>query len=262
MAMFPLVLALSACREPVEAPADLDGLVRFFWAEYDGGSDEALRVAASNLDAIFADGKGTVGALSDAEAAVVEVDGAPDLALAHGLYVSRALACDLAPLEEILYDLDQEGIYEAATGEEAYDAYDRAYTTDLDAYVAREAPQVAWDVTYVAPDSMLPRYTARVLGGLRWVPAPAEGEAGIGPVLLARTWMPAPAVFDEGSHRFDQDYQVEVYWARDGQTAHLYGMWRELEYFGMTLENDGVKSLILDGLYDFDDDTEAVCAGW
>lgn len=251
--LLPLLLG---CAKPVEAPEDLDGLVHYLWQRYDDGSDEELRAALANLEPLVAEvQEGTLTDLTAAEADVVP-RGDADPADAQGMYLARDVDCALAPLEEILYDLDQKGLYEAATGDDVYERYDRAYTTDFDAYVARTAPQLGWDVTYVPSPSVVAAYTAEVSGGLRYVP---EAD-GVGPLLVARTWMPEPATFEEGENdSFTQDYQVEVYWTRGDATAHVYGMWRELAYLGLTSDDAGVIGLILDGLSDWDDDTEVVC---
>lgn len=262
------VLLLAACKHPVEAPADIDGLAHYFWSEYDQGSDEDLGAALANLD-VALQGLSTdrLGAatdyqtesmnaeitdLSTEEAAIVLPGDSRDPAEARGMLVVNPLPCTVDQVERFTYDLAQDELYP-----DAYTAYDRAYTSDFDAYVARQAPQLTWTVDLHAATAGV-NYEEHLLGGIRYVPA-VEGE-GFGPFVINRTWLTEPAIFESGDYSFDQDFQLEVQYENPaGNVIHFYVIWRQAEYFGMTEENDGLMNLQINGLLDWDDDTAALC---
>ena len=252
-----LGLALVGCRNVDPAPADVDGLLHFFWAGWSALDDDSLIEGVVNADfALGALDEPTDGRLTDLtpdEAAVVEVEGTPDPALAAGFFFAAKFACSIDPLEAIVIALEQDELYEGA-----YDTYTRAYTSDVDAYLGRTAPTLGWDVAL----------TSSVLGGafdetLRGeVRRVSVIDAAFGPVLVQRTWMPSPAVFEGGNRSFTQDYQIEIYWERTpGEIVHLYGLWRAFDYgSGFTQENDAAIGIVINNLKKWDEGTAELCA--
>lgn len=255
-----MLLLLVACAKPIEAPKDLDGLVHWFFTNYDTATDEEMRVAAANLAPLVQESsRGTVTDLSEEEQATVAIDPPRDPAEATGMFVAGPIACTLADLEVVNYALDQEGLYEAVTGDEEYIRYSRAYTTDIARYEARTDAFLGWRTTYTVKP-VATEYTAEIDGGMRYVPA-GEDEGDVGPVVLSRSVLPSPATFaEETSDYFDQDYQIDVMLADGDASVHVYAAWRDLSSLGLTDESEGVQNLMLDGFEDFDRDTELVCA--
>ncbi|MDP2305015.1 MAG: hypothetical protein Q8P18_03205 [Pseudomonadota bacterium] len=264
-----MLLLLVGCVPPVEAPTDLDALFHWFFVNRDTASQEELDAAAANLLPFASEStRGTVTHLTEGEQAVVAMTTPADPANATGIFITGPVACSFEDFERVHYALDQEGLYETATGDESYIEYDRAYTSDLAAYEAREAPTLSWDTTYTI-EPVLARYTADIKGGMRFVPASAgdTDEEGVGPVVIERAHLPSPAIFEgrgeaEGGDFFDQDYQLDIMLpdAAGTGSVHAYAVWRDLSSLGQTDESEGVQNLILDGLEDFDRDTELVCA--
>lgn len=249
---------LMACAAPVEAPEDLDALFHYLFEKYEAGSDAELLAAAANLEPLLQeDAQGLVSTLSAAEQATVELGSARDPAEATGMYVAGPLDCAFEDTERLLYALDQEGLYEEATGSESYDAYDRVYTSDFDAYAARETPFLGWTTTYTVTP-VLTTYTAVISGGMRWVP---EAD-GVGPFFMQRSWLPDPASFEDEDtdDYFDQDYQLDVVLPGGQGAVHAYAMWRDLSSLGLVDEDSTVQNLLLDGLVDYYEDAETVCA--
>ena len=252
-----LLASLLACAKPIEAPADLDGLLHWFFTHWEDATDEELRAAATNLAPLVPTAsRGTVSPMTEAEQATVALDGEQDIAQATGIFVVGPVACSFADFERVRYAIDQEGLYEAVTGDEEYIAYDREYHSDVDAYEARSVPSLTWHTLYsIKP--VTTEYTADVEGGIRFVSA--EGDSG--PVAIERAYLPSPATFAaETSDYFEQDYQVDVLLPAGDGSVHAYGVWRDLSSLGLTDESDGVQNLILDGLEQYDRDTELVCA--
>ncbi|MCA2979767.1 MAG: hypothetical protein INH41_11755 [Myxococcaceae bacterium] len=256
--------ALTACGPQAQpAPEDLDGNLRWFWARSVEATDAEVAEAAQKLggagkaDTLTTDkpGRGFLSRLVPAELAVVGRDGAVDPAKARGFFVTNVFPCTLSRLEGILSALDQKAQYP-----EAYDAYARTYTSDVDAFRARRAPSLSWDVTLTAKLVTAP-YTSTLAGGLRHVPA--VGAASPGPLLVARTWLTAPATFKnpDPATGFEQDYQIELYWERSpGEVFHAYAMWRDLRLgLGLSTEDNGIANTIMTGLIDWDKRTAELC---
>lgn len=254
------LVLLPGCNSPDPAPTTLDALLHFFWQEYEAGDDPYLAEGLRNLDgavgALEEGMEGTVTPLVVEEAWMVDTS-TRDVGAAQGLFVARTFACSLPVLEEILYQLDQDVLYP-----DVYDAYARAYTTDLGAYTGREVSVLSWTTDYTAT-LLGTSYDAHLLGDLRYVPDLGAEENPFGAFLLARVVMPEPATFEDGSDQsMDQDFQVEVFWERPGGiVAHAYGIWRQAVYAGgLDMASDGVQRLTLDNMSDWDDQTEVLCA--
>jgi hypothetical protein len=248
----------AACRKVEPAPEDLDGLLGWTWANYDVAEDADVRAAALSLidvAAITADSDALRGSATDLTPEVVAGFGPPgtDIAAARGFYLVKAFPCALPDLDPVLYHVDQPTLYPDA----GYDAYDRQYTTDLNAYVERAAPTIGWDIALTAT-ILGATYSEDLHGGLRWVPADGDEPA----VILQRTWMPTEAVFEDGSSKtFTQDYQIELYVEQSpGEVIHLYGIWREMELgVGLTMDSDLAVNTTLNNLEDWDDRTSELC---
>ncbi len=249
-----LFFCLLACKPVEPAPDDLETLFHWMWAGFEDEEDARLREGGVNLEALVSEAlTGSLEDLTPDEQSVVELDAPADPAEATGIFLAGELLCDMATLESIVIDLDQLALYP-----DAYDTYERTYLDDADAYLDRAAPMLGWETNYTTTPPIGAPYSERLYGGVRWVPAGDEGGA----LLLARVWMPEPAVFESGSARFEQDYQIEAYVERsDGVLVHAYAIWREFDLgAGLDMENEGVQRLTLDSLGDWDRATEQRCA--
>lgn len=257
------VSVLLACGRVEPAPANVDGLSRWFLTGYERASDEEIDAAVANLwVAVDADtlGEAVDGALTDLTAEDVielELPEGTDPTRAAGVYFARTLACPLADVQGIVTAVEQDELYVGV-----YDAYERHYTSDLAGWMAGDVDRLDWSVEL---DSKLlgASYHESLRGGARAVRDLPDDVAAHGPILMSRTHLAAPAAFEEGSSKsFDQDYQIEVYVEREpGVTVHLYAVWRELNMGGgLDQDNEDVMRIILNNLADWDDGTEEICA--
>lgn len=245
-----LLLPLLACKKVEPAPADLDGLLHWFWTEYESGQDEALLEGVGNalsivdVEALAQEVEdGSISRLSEDEAALVGVTDR-DPALAVGLYLLNVFDCSMDELEPVLWEPDQASLYQ-----DVYESYVRTFTSSQEDFASGAVDTLSWEVIY-SVDS-LGYYVAETVGGLRRLP---EGA------LLQRTYMPQPADYEGDGKSFDQDYQIEIYIEQpQGQMLHLYGLWREADYGLGTLDNESVQRILLNNLAKWDDSTEAAC---
>lgn len=251
-----LLLMLFACKDVVEAPEDLEGLITFTWSAFDG-EVEALDEALTNLEAVVGWSNldevqdGAVGDLSAEDMALVGMED-KDIEAAGGVYMLNQFDCDLGHYEDILLYLQQDELFDI------YNRYERTITGDEDAYRDGTATHLTWDVDYNS-NVLLEAYDTVLNEEIRRFTTENHGD-----VLMVRRVMPEPCVFEnEGtSYIFDQDYTVRTFWERaPGELVHLYGMWREVDVGGgLNADNEGIQRQLLDALKDLDDDALAHCA--
>lgn len=255
-------LSLLACKKVEPAPADLDGLLHWFWQKYEAGEEEELHEGVVNafdivdVEALAEEVQdGSISDLDADEAALVGVTDR-DPADAAGMYLLTVFDCDLQTLQEVVAAPDQDALYEGI-----YDDYERTFTGDDQAYLSGEEDLLAWDVWYAA-SYLGGSYEAESKGGLRRVPEIDAEVSPHGDVVLQRTWMPEPAVWESDGPSYDQDYQIEVYVdAGEGRVLHLYGLWRQAEYpGGFSSDNESVQRVLLNNLAKWDETTEGHCA--
>lgn len=248
-------IALTGCRNIEAAPEDLDGLFPWYWQNYEAAGDADIQDATDKLIAALGEApllEGLDGTLSDLPAdgpAVVGLDTPVDEAA--GMFLAGTIGCGIVDLEAILVHLQQDTLYL-----DIYDRYERRYLSDIGAYLDRGVPDVAWHVS-VDATVLGTSYSEELEGGLRYIPETEDHPA----ILLARTWLLEPATFESDNKSFEQDFQIEVYWARSGQeVGHAYGMWREMDFgSGFNTDDEGVVRLQLNGLWDWDARTTEIC---
>ncbi len=259
MALAVIAVVAVGCKvEP--APEDLDGLFHWFWTYYEEATDDDWLDAVNTANAVT--GMSALedvvdGSLSDFTREQMDLVGMredADPAELAGLYLLNVLPCTVEQVEEIITDLDQMSMYE-----EAYESYDREYTSDADAFFAGEVDTLSFR-SDIGSGMLNASYTETVEGLVRRVPA--DDDHNYGPVLLARYHMPEEAVWDTDGFFFTQDYQVEVYYERaPGELAHLYGLWRNMGYMQGSTQDPGIANEVLEGLADWDDRTAEICVG-
>ncbi len=252
----------AGCQDVEPAPDDLDGLFHYTWAKYGDGLDEELAGAAINFDAALDAANldevvdGTLSAFTREEMDLVDMRADADPAELAGMYLANSMSCTLEQIEAIATALNQDELY---TGE--YEAYDRRYTSDVDGYRAREESHLTWDVDITAEFVAGALYSEFIHGGTRYVPTLDADTSPHGPILLARTWMPDEAQFDNDDYYFTQDYQLELYYEREpGRVIHLYGLWRYSGFVDLNTDDDFLVRQILNALAAWDDRTVELCA--
>lgn len=247
-----MVWLLVACAAPDPAPRDLDTVIHDLWVHNGQEADDALtqdmRDLAALIDETTLPIDGTISALTAEEVAAAGVTG-PDPATARGMFSAGFVDCTPSEMEAILISLDQMTLYP-----ENYREYERTYTSDPEAYAARDTHHLTWDTHYTVEIPIVATYTADVHAGAHWTP---DGAAG--PYLFSFTAMPGPADPVQENVSFDVDYQIEAFYPHEGGMVHVFGMWRHLVMGDLSTDDDGVVSLILGGLHDWDESTTAIC---
>ncbi len=251
---------LVGCKKVEPAPADLDGLLHWFWQLQADGTDEQLADGIRSLDEVIgADLTELVdGSLTDLSADEIALVGRTDAtaSAAAGVYMVNAFDCGREQLERILTYSEQDELYDGI-----YDSYTRSFDGDRDAFLDGTSQTLAWDVTYGAT-ILGTSYIAELRSGVRRVPELDEEQSPFGAALVTAAWLTGPATFESDSKAMNQDYQVEIYYARSpGEILHAYGLWRQADFgSGFTSNDEGVQRLLLNSLADWDDTTVELCA--
>jgi hypothetical protein len=252
-----LLVGLTACKAPPDAPSGLDDSVKFLFRDFYGDDATIGAGLTGLLDWFEADGGelldaradlGSVGAfsltpLSTDVVAAVEVEGDPDPATASGVVSVSEMACAWEEAEALLVRPDQDRVFEGD-----FDRYDRRYLTNRAAFEAatdagefdaqRDALDPS-DLTDVEPGSLLLTENAAASTELG-VTVPfdlvlhfrhgryeIQGEDAEAFLILG--YFPHEAVSDGGDTRMVQNYSIEVNVARGKKTLRVFANWTELD---------------------------------
>lgn len=166
----------------------------------------------------------------------------------QGMLVATRIPCSLEDTVEVFVRLDQDTIHPD------YQAYERSYTSDRDAF-GPDTP-LSWETNYTVSVIGF-QYDARILGQIRWV------EDGDETFALARAWLPEPGVFkNEGSKSyFRQDFQLDAFYETDsGETLHLFAVWRDMNLGGgLHSSNAGYIATVSKAFRDGDVEIASFC---
>ena len=82
---------------------------------------------------------------------------------------------------------------------------------------------------------------------------------GSGDIFMTRVHLLEPADFDGDGSSFDLDFQMELYYERDGELGHLYTMWRRMVLGPVDNSSELFISQTLSGFVDFENRVDAAC---
>lgn len=251
-----LLALLVGCPNPQDTPAPptLDEFLHQSWSLYADTDLDGLgaltTTEAPTLDPAEFPMKGSYTDLTDEEFAQVAVEWDADPAAATGFYLVDTLDCSLDELQDALTNPHQEEVYPTN-----YTAYQRDFTSDMDAFQAGDADTVTWETHYTVNIPLYGAYSTFVNGGAFRIEV--DGQTG----FATRTWAPNPAESDSEGLALDQDYQIEVYYPGETGMVHVYGMWRQFQISDETDQDDpSLGGLILNGMEGYFDDTSTYCA--
>jgi hypothetical protein len=259
-----VLLSILGCKNVDPAPAGLDGLAHYLWDHFDDVETDALSAGIINLHAAI-DGEsrvdvtdGSISNLSGEQLASFGMDD-EDSSRAYGIYMANLVeGCSLEDIEYLTYAADQDVLHPGT-----YVSYDREYTTDVDAYLAGDEELLTWLTTYEV-SGFASDYIASLDGWLRRVPEVDTVSTPYGPVLLSRAVLTEPAFFSGSDERaLYQDYQMEIYYERaPKEILHFYVIWRDMvPLANQDFSAESTQRLVLDGLAQWDQDSESYCTG-
>ena len=249
-----VMLPFAACvPEQEDAPPTLDEFLHTAWQGYAAEDHDLLGSETAALDPTLNDDefamRGNFTDISSDELGLVDLEWEPNPADATGFYVVDTVGCTQSQIEFVLTTLEQDEIYSS------YTEYERNYTTDGDAFFAGDTDVLYWETTYTV-DAVIFRYTMSIVGGVQRIDGYFDE-----PIYVTRTYAPNPADCEGEDTHFEQDYQIEVFFPRDGSYVHTYAMWRQ---FGLSADGNQddeiIHNSILTAMEDYFDNTTEYCS--
>jgi len=220
--MLPLLLlALFACKHPVEAPTEMDELSRYLLAEFEAEDPEGLAAGMDNLRPLLleapdegwsltAPSEADLGGLTPPEGR--DPGDARGLAVVHdsphpvGDHVPLMLLEDMSPC--------------SPTAE----SYERTFLEGEDCFEGAQC-EFLRTVNDIYRSNLVMEMGFVLYEDYRWV----------GDAVLSRNWIAESAHGESDSNHLWQVWEVEVWLpADDGGTLRLWAMWSEAEYAGVS----------------------------
>jgi len=250
-----LLVALVGCRKVEPAPTELDELTHFFFLEFAAADDARLLEGVDNLEAwheAHGDSAGAVSALSHDAKEAVGVDADLGNEWLKGVYeLVPHTDCSPEDLAAIYAFDDQPSLFPGS-----YDAYDRTYHGDTQAYLDGSASEVSW-TSHITASIGLKTGTYDYFIEMRRLGALGEEST------LVRAYMPEPAQVgdsEDGATFFDQSYTIEVFSPRgSSDVLHHYALWNSGGLKGTSPDSEIWERQYLAGLEDWNDRLDELC---
>ena len=141
-------IMLLSCKAVEPAPEDLDELALYFWRHFQDDDTTSLQAGIESLHTVMDVDSfeelvdGSISSLSQADLDELGREN-QDASALSGVFFVNKVACSIAGIEPNVYHLAQDELHL-----DTYDAYSRSYSSDFDAYIARETDFLSWDTTY------------------------------------------------------------------------------------------------------------------
>jgi hypothetical protein len=240
-----------------KAPADQDSLGRALWSAF-REDDATLRehVLAAHDVFLAEDLKNgeRSGSLSDLRAddlrMLDDLAPIPDPSRARGYFFMRRVRCSFAQMDSAFATPEQTKLHP-----KVYDAYQRRYDGDVDAYLAGGVATISWS-TDISATILGSKYEETLRIDMRRI----KGEGTRDPLLVSRAYMVRPAVFANGSDVFAQDYVLEIVYPLDAESmVYFYLGWREMKIGTFSTDDDLTLAVTFGQLSSFQGRVEDAC---
>lgn len=218
------MLLLLACAEPL--PETADGQLHAAWTAWHAGDYDRAEDALLLL------------AQSPGDAEVSPLTETPGVMLVNPLP-----GCTRDRVEDLVVAADQDALFDI------FEHYERTYTSSLDDWHAdRQVLTWASDYGFHVP-----------VAGSADATLHAEMRL-LGDVLVLVNVLAEPAVWEQEGNTFDEDFRMEAWTQVDGRLVHVEGLWRHMIAGVYNTENEAVRGLVTNALYDWDEQMVALCA--
>lgn len=248
-----LSLFMLGCAED-PAPEKITDFSKWLWRNYDSADNDQLANAMVQLNgtvtAVTADAplKALISRLDSADSKLVGLKG--DAKLGVGMLVVTESACTLAQVEKIHTSDDPGSVHP-----DAYTAYKRTFVQSRTDYLAHKIAKLDWDTELTSNWA-----SEKLKGGVRFVPDLGKVKSPFGAAIVSRTFLKEPAVGTNDSTVWPQDYQIEAFYERaPGKVVHLFAVWRQADFVGLSTEGSFMQGKQLGGFVDWDKEMEKAC---
>ena len=231
-----------ACKDPVEAPEDLDQLLSYLYLHAMDDDDEALKAGIDNLLTFAQNSEDSlregfeVAHLSE-EAIVSTGENASYLDEQYGVSLLYDVPFSSDDLAFCYSSMPLEDVYP-----EDYKSYEREVLTDLDCFLNKECSTVRFQTNIVTALIMSAEIYTENISEMRWF----EHESGSG--FIQRTWMKGEgeATVDWANLR-SQYYLGVTYDTAEGSTT-VAGSWAVLQLGDIPVPEDTAINIALKAL--------------
>lgn len=232
-----VVVGLLGCKAPVEAPAELNELVGYMYANVPEDDPAPLQVASVNLDVWLQEriDETLEGYSVDnltPEAIEALGDGPQDLEHLAGAAVGHISALPPSTLVETIVLADPMEIY---TG--VYVSFERTFEGDAECFVAGDCDWLEADV-HASFDYTLMQVETHSRVQYRWI------DTELGRVYVERTWLRDPAVVTSTFVEVDQQYYLRVVLPDGAGSRSIQATWVVARLVGDLPENAALNMLI------------------
>jgi len=250
-----LPVALTACRAPPEAPAELEELTSWLYGRVETGTDEEMEVGLGNLvawmDTRFEEATEgyTVDNIPEDIAHAADGRSGPLEGLV-GASVATRIAASIDDVAEAMLVHDQMEVFE---GE--YISFEREFENDIRCFARGEC------ATEKARTQSVNNYPLGLELGVdfntqwRWVEGPD------GPTIVYRTWLRDQADVNKDWLGVNYQYFLGVTMPRDGQTRRLQTTWIAASLGDTPVPEDMALNMVIDGMTNTDATLETYLLG-
>jgi hypothetical protein len=246
-AWLSFTMALCACVSA--APKNADQQAHALWASF-AADDNTLRLALERWHDVAkgaeltADKSGKLTDLSRSEVNDLSIPESLDPSDARGAYFFNVITgCTLDQIEAIETAANQAELFP-----NTYDAFERIYMSDQQAYLARQTRALQWRSRFT--DTVMDAsYDTELKSLLRRI------NFGDDHAIVSRTYQPRPATIrNDADAEVTQDFQLDAYYPReDGKIMHVHLLWGHLRIGAISTDDDIVLSVMLSNLKGWDD---------
>jgi hypothetical protein len=236
-----LLLLLTACLPPPEAPSELSDLIRYLYREFDAEDRRVLEAGVTNLDSFFSslDLEGSLDARSfipddfdDADVAGVPHPDVPPQDCTP-VAVARASRFDVADFAWLQTQVDQRPVEPTAAEYEriVLEPTDPTCFAELGCTLLRTRNEVRRENLLMAVEMTLWK-------DLRVVDVLHDGESDGRKAMIGRSWTAQSYTEESGTDRIVQSYTAD-FWVDDGSggSRRMQALFQQSEIAG--LDEDG-----------------------
>ena len=239
-----LLIYLFACKPPVTAPEDLDGLLNFMYVHMEDEDDEALLLGMTN---VFSFVDGNTEALEEGydiapltKETIESIGQSIDFReQTYGVSIAYEIPHPVEDIAECYASVNLVEIYP-----DTYLSYEREFITDQECFLKQECNLVQYRSIIQTSLPFNATVTTNNMVEIRWF------QTDRGTAFVQRSWMEGEAESSaDWANLLAQNY-LEVSWSTETGTQSLAASWAALQLGDIPVPEDTAKNLALGSIRD------------
>ena len=239
-----LLIYLFACKAPVTAPEDLDGLLNFMYVHMEDEDDEALLVGINNVFSFVAanqealDEGYDIAPLSIPTLEIIE-QSTEFREQTYGVSIAYEIPHSVEAIAECYAAVNLVEIYP-----DTYLSYEREFLTDQACFLSQECNLVQYRSIIQTALPFNATVTTNNMVEIRWL------QTERGTAFIQRSWMEGEADSSaDWANLLAQNY-LEVSWTTEDGSQSLAASWAALQLGDIPVPEDTAKNLALGSIRD------------